>query len=43
MINKSRTEIVVQILETANASGGYNHEDEGIIQIKIIHLLPLHN
>ncbi len=41
MTNKSRTEIVVQILETANASSGYNHEDEGIIQIKIMYNTPI--
>ena len=41
MTDKSRTEIVAQNLETANASGGYDHEDEGIIQSKIMYNTPI--
>lgn len=42
MINISRTEIVVQILETANTSSGdYDVDDDGVMQTKIFHNTPL--
>jgi predicted transcriptional regulator len=42
MINISRTEIVVQILEIANTSSGdYDVDDDGVMQTKIIHNTPL--
>lgn len=41
MTNKSRTEILVQILEAANASDGNNQEDEGIIETKIMYDIPI--
>lgn len=42
MINISKTEIVVQILETANTSSGdYDVDDDGVMQTKIIHNTPL--
>jgi predicted transcriptional regulator len=38
MVNRSRTEIVVQILEIANGgSGGYDEDDDGVFQTKIMH------
>jgi hypothetical protein len=37
MINISRTEIVVQILEIANTSSGDYDEDDVVIQTKIMH------
>ncbi len=42
MINISKTEIVVQILETANTSSGdYDVDDDGVMQTKIFHNTPL--
>jgi predicted transcriptional regulator len=42
MINISRTEIVVQILEIANTSSGdYDVDDDGVMQTKIIDNTPL--
>ena len=42
MTNISRTEIVVQILETANTSSGdYDDEDDCVIQTKIMHNTPI--
>jgi predicted transcriptional regulator len=42
MINISRTEIVVQILEIANTSSGdYDVDDDGVMQTKIIDDTPL--
>ncbi len=43
MINISRTEIVVQILEIANTSSGdYDvDDDDGVMQTKIFHNTPL--
>lgn len=42
MINISRTEIVVQILEIANTrSGDYDVDDDDVMQTKIIHNTPL--
>jgi predicted transcriptional regulator len=37
MKNRSRTEIVVHILEIANASSGGYDEDTGVIQTKIMY------
>jgi predicted transcriptional regulator len=42
MINISRTEIVVQILEIVNiSSGDYDVDDDGVMQTKIIANTPL--
>ncbi len=41
MINISRTEIVVQILEIANTSSGDYDVDDDVMQTKIIHNTPL--
>ncbi len=41
MINISRTEIVVQILEIANTSSGDYDVDDDVMQTKIFHNTPL--
>jgi predicted transcriptional regulator len=41
LTNRSRTEIVVQILESASASDNSYDEDGGIIQTKIMYDMPI--